>query len=534
MTVHSGSLEELLAKELPKDKIFKFSHISTPPYPCAPLYSPPPSRKPERTFCECHFLDVSIPCTVDGKTQDVLVLAVEILIYTTKALTTVFVSKADSTGYLSLHGLPRSQTSPLRSIVTTFLSYLVRNRLRSNIKFVITLFARAADQYLFPGSVENPHKHISDDRQLVKWWCRVLDPILKQYKRTQEGLNFGPEPISESEATAQAYLTVPGEDNISSFLPSDVRTNPSLAKRWKRGDPLRDISSFPAAPPRCLVPHFPDDPKARYLDELDAELPDAAPLSQISESPSKRGSGQWRTIKTLEQFWEMMAHRQECSSGRLVGFIWIVISPPKSALADGEEAVESHSEESTRFDSQTSFQSIPSSPPNTSKTSNSDRKAKKVLRGPIIARTPKIKKSASVLSNASLPEDTKYYHWPPTGRGSIIVVERDYKKAIDHLLKLDFSTVESAAASTSAWMAYLSSLIGAESTDDKRLIVVGQKEVKPATEAAENGAEAPKTNGVNVINVLSVKKGKAAEEPPSAPSGVNVLGAGLVRKKPKA
>ena len=533
MAQDSTSLQELLAKELPKDKIFKFSHISTPPYSCAPLYSPPPSRKPERTFCECHFLDVSIPCTVDGKTQDVLVFAVEILIYTTKALTTVFVSKADSTGYLSLYAIPRSQSSPLRSIVTTFISYLVQSRLRPNIKFVVTLFARAADQYLFPGSVENPHKHVSDDRQLVKWWCKVLDPILRQYREVQEGLNFSSETTAESEVTAQAYLTVPGEDNISAFLPPDVRVNPSLRKRWKHGNPLRDISSFPVAPPRCLVPHFPDDPKSRFLDELDAELPDAAPLSQITESPSKRGSGQWRSIKTLEQFWEMMAFRQECSSGRLVGFIWIVINPPKSASAGVEDGLESQSTESTCFNSQTSLPSMLSSPPDTNKTSNSKRKAKKILRGPVIARTPKVKKSASVLSAASIPEETRYYHWQPAGRGSIVVSERDYKKALDHMLKLDFSTLENAAASTTTLMAYVGSLIGGESAGGKQLIVVGQKDVTPAIEAPKNGGEESKANGVSVVNVLSVKKRKTAEEPPAAPSGVNVLGAGLVRKKPK-
>src|SRR5208282_769802 len=68
-------------------------------------------------------------------------------------------------------------------------------------------------------------------------------------------------------------------------------------------------------PPRCLVPRFPDDPKSRFLDELDGEL---------SISQGKAVDGEWRSVKTLDQFWEMMAFRQECSAGRLVGFIWIV------------------------------------------------------------------------------------------------------------------------------------------------------------------------------------------------------------------
>src|SRR5262249_43950856 len=133
-----------------------------------------------------------------------------------------------------------------------------------------------------------------------------------------------------SPPTAQAFVTIPGEDSISTFLPTHVRSDPSLRTRWKHGHPLREISSFgPVPPPRCLVPHFPDDPKARFLDELDEELRDAVPASQVTESPSKRGSGHWRSVRSLEQFWELMAFRQECSSGRLVGFIWLVFTPAR-------------------------------------------------------------------------------------------------------------------------------------------------------------------------------------------------------------
>lgn len=535
MDTNSESLEGLLARELPKGKTFNFSHISTPPYPCAPLYSPPPGRKPERTYCECHFLNISIPITVDGKIQDVLVLAFEVLVYSTKHLTTIFVSKADSTGYLSLLNLPKSQSSPLRSIVTTFLSYLIKCRQRPSIKLVVTLFARAANQYLFPGSVENPNKHVSDDRQLVKWWSRVLDPILEQYKEPQEGLQFNGEKPSEDEPSAQAYLTVPGEDTTTSFLPPHVRTNPTLRKRWKHGHPLLEISSFPAAPPRCLIPHFPDDPKARFLDQLDTELPDATPNSQVTESPSKRGTGQWRSVKSLEQFWEMMAFRQECSSGRLVGFIWIVITPPKSSLPDSEDVAETQSTVSTSFNSQTSFLSRASTPPKDNPPSTPAKRKRKPLCGPIIPRTPRIKKSASTLSESSLPEKTKYYYWPTAGRGAVLLSEKDYKKALDHLLKLDFSTVENAAASTTAWMAYVGSLIGEESAEGRNMVVVGRREVSVNTEAPkEIGEGAARANGVNTVNVLSVKKRKATEEPPApVPAGVNVLSAGMVRKKPK-
>src|SRR5579871_1960274 len=264
----SSCLYDLLASELPENEKFKFYHLSTPPTKCAPIFSPPPGRKPEPTYCECHFLNVSItPKESNGIGKEVLVLAIEVLIYTTKYLTTIFVSKADSTGYLSLLSLKPSQTSPLRSITTTFLSYLIRYKQKKHVRLVLTLFARAADQYLFPGSVENKKKHVSDDRQLIKWWLRVLDPLLSQ--------------SSFPQSTSQAFVTIPGEDSISIFLPNHVRSDPNLRTRWKHGHPLREISSFgPTVPPRCLVPHFPDDPKARFLDELDEELRDAVPTSQ--------------------------------------------------------------------------------------------------------------------------------------------------------------------------------------------------------------------------------------------------------------
>jgi hypothetical protein len=66
---------------------------------------------------------------------------------------------------------------------------------------------------------------------------------------------------------------------------------------------------------RDVVPVFPDDPKARFLHDL-------------------KGDGQLSTT-TLGQFWELMEHRQECSSGRLVGFISMFCEQGKSGMEDG-------------------------------------------------------------------------------------------------------------------------------------------------------------------------------------------------------
>lgn len=65
------------------------------------------------------------------------------------------------------------------------------------------------------------------------------------------------------------------------------------------------------------IPVFPDDPKARLLHDL-------------------KGDGLLSTT-TVKQFWELMEHRQECSSGRLVGFISMSID--RTERTDSKDGV---------------------------------------------------------------------------------------------------------------------------------------------------------------------------------------------------
>lgn len=515
------SLAERLAEALPLNAPFRFHHISTPPTRAPALFAAPPGAKPERTYLESHLLAASMR-TDDAK--EVFVLAIEIYIYSTRHLTTIFVSKADSTGYLGLLSLEKGHTSPLRTIATCFLDYLVEKRQRKNVKLVVSLFARANDQYLFPGSAENKAKHVSDDRQLVKWWCRVLDPVLRKYKSEDTR-----DETMADEASSQAYVIVPGEDGIASFLPQDVRLNPELRKRWKHGHPLEDISHHPMAPPRCLVPHFPDDPKARFLDELDDELPDGQ-SSQVQESPSKRGSGRWRSVRSLGQFWEMMAYRQECSSGRLVGFIWVVFTPPDHGIVtmegDSQETQSSSKLSRSSSDLKSSISS-PSASPSKLRSPRRPQPAqrrRKLLRGPIIPRMPKIKSASSTLSNMTVREDSKYYLWPASSRGEIILNDKDYKKAGEVLLRLDFANLEIAAKSTKTWIEEVRMLDGKAGKWGQS--IVGRK---PATVISHPPVTSQSTNGT--ANTLSVKRKSGVIE--GEYDGVNTLGAGLMKKKPK-
>lgn len=550
----SSSLQDLLADVLPKDVPFIFYHYSTPPTKSPALYSAPPHLKPERTFCESQFLAVSIipKDGADSRTEEeLLVLAIEVLIYTTKHLTTIFVSKADSTGYLAKLNLPRSQAgSPLKAICGTFVSWLARERQREGKKLVVSLFARAQDQYLFPASIENSDKHVLDDRGLVKWWCKVLDPLVREYAVDAEKKPLAKQladckdgvarngTSSKMECTAKGHLIIPGFDPYDTlrYVPPPPPTAP---RRWVSSHPLLQIAPHPGAPPRCLVPHFPDDPKSRYLDELDEELPDRGSdaMTQEGGTPS-RSNGRWKSIKTLDQFWEMMAFRQECSSGRIVGFIWVVIMPPAVSIPEEDETEPSQlfSQSFSQNESQESVASLISTPKRKTTHKKPRRRKVNTQTGPIPLIIPRIKSttsSLSITSNGSNgaasklpPESTVYFTWPSHTRGKVVFSSRDYNRAHEVLLQQNFATPAAAARSTKRWKDEIAVLGGA---DNWSWTVLGKKEVA--------GVAGRDVSAVSVNTVLGVRKKRkpdAADGSQGLPDeGIKMLGDGLVRKKPK-
>ncbi|KAI2641460.1 histone acetylation protein-domain-containing protein [Hypomontagnella submonticulosa] len=538
-----------LAKVLPKDHKFTAFHLSTPPTTTEPLCHPPAYKpasepkvsgdvatkskdrrpsKPLKTYCEKHFLAISINVGKQGTQNDsdrqVLVLALEIYIYTTSFSTIIFVSKADSTGYLTLLGLPEGSPSPIREATACFLAFLVANRRRPTKQLVVNLFARAQSQYLFPGSVKNSSKHVLDDRGLVKWWCRVLNSLL-------EGANYVD--MRKPWDDIHGYLLVPGLDNYETraFLP---RT--SLATtNWTLGHPLEKISPYTKNPgtfggdihARCLIPMYPDDPKARFVEELEESTPEKAKLA----------TG-WKSPKTLDQFWEMMAFRQECSSGRLTGFIWVVFEPQDSsksvssgttsaAVVPNPNASISAPTNTKPDDLDPSLETpvVSRSKATTpkSKRFRRKRKGKKALTGPIIPRKPQIKTH----QQAKFPQEvnTPYYYWPENGRGQVVLSDSSYKRAIELLLHLEFGNLEQAMTSTARWTKEVN--MG----ENWALEIVGER--------AATTTVVPSSNG-GVVNNLSgmVRRKRGSDDQPQdgsilSTSPVNTLGGGLVRKKAK-
>ncbi|KAM0258695.1 hypothetical protein ACHAQJ_003703 [Trichoderma viride] len=555
-----GNLRGRLAVVLPRGYKFGIHHVSTPPTKVDALYSAPPGERPERTYCEKHFLSVSIDVedslssastsenTLEQAAQRkrVLVFGIEIFIYTTARSTTLFVSKADSTGFLDKLQLPKGAPSPVREVCATFIRYLVDKRRRKDVQFVVSLFARAQDQYLFPGSIEYAGKHVLDDRGLVRWWCRVLDPIVES-------------PPSGSLSTwrnTKGYLLVPGLDayETRAFIPRRA----GAASCWSLSHPLERIShysrEFDWVPPRCLIPQFPDDPKSRFRDELDDE---------VTKTKAMKTTGSWKSVKTLDMFWEMMAFRQECSSGRMTGFLWVVFDDlDDESKQDGSDIVSVSSASvvtsvlgvtpETPRKQRVLSNATPATTPRRLFPSKSDQndgtptkskrdfefedkrskkrkstKAKRKLRGSIKPRQPRIKtKQRNYLLDR--PVSSAYYYWPHHGRGERILDEADYKRMHELLLRLDFATLEKATGSTRRWLSEvgLGSRWGFDVTGTRELAA-------PSSTKADEGA-APINNLSGFVKrkrtdtVVEGSQGEAANT-----SGVNVLGNGLVRKKPK-
>lgn len=528
-----NGLRARLEPILPKDRQFGIYHLSTPPTKSAALYSAPPNERPDRTFCESHFLAVSIKVPTedatiapDEKQKNVLVFGVEVLIYSTIHTTTLFVSKADSTGYLNLLKLPKGTPSPIREVCGAFVSHLVEKRRRKDKQFIVSLFARAQSQYLFPGSVKNSGKHVLDDRGLVKWWCRVLSPLLET----------PPKGSLPPWGSVQGYLVVPGleEYETRAFLPR------AMLPSWSLTHPLEKIShytkEFDWVPPRCLIPRYPDDPKSRFRDELDEEA---------AQSGGMRNAGTWKSVKTLDVFWEMMAFRQECSSGRMTGFIWVVFDD------ESQDGLPPAAPETPRKQQRTISISTPSTTPRklfggaASSSAKSQKaaakrekdkktKAKKKLRGIIVTRPPRVK---TELKNYLLtqPSSTPYYFWPAGGRGARIVGEGAYKRIVELLLHLDFATLDKASGSTRRWVSEvgMGSAWGYE--------VTGKMDVPAAVEGGGGSAAAPVVNNLSGLVKRKRSTTEAGTVAPAAavadavPNGaVNVLGGGLVRKKSKS
>ncbi|CAI7626680.1 unnamed protein product [Penicillium glandicola] len=510
----AADLADLLAKVLPTGVEITVRHVSSTPTPCEALFAAAPGQVSEPTFCENHFISVSIDSKDDGET---IIFGMEVMVYNTAHLTTIFVSKADSTGLLHLLKLPHK---------------------RPGVRLVVSLFARAQNQYLFPGSIENAEKHVLDDRGLIKWWCRVLDPILREHEpesALQETKALD-QTVEAAKASATAYLIVPSCDRFETrnFFPATAKTDAKDRPRWLNSYPLKQLCHDPSAPPRCLVPRFPDDPKTRFLIDLDGELP------EDEGQPAAPNAGRWRSVRSLDQFWEMMSFRQECSAGRLVGFLWLVINPPGLM---NSTSMESQTRGISGNSPVSHVTEIYGATPNEEKVQNDPNQAEE---NPTLTKaTNPTTDTAPKLPLGDGSSTVNPFDWPEAGRGQVVLNEADYKTMMDTVLD-HFYDEKEVVTSTKVYVDQVSSLAD-ELTWGKK--VVG------CNTTSSTAAQPVNANANNVLDLGLIRKRKkslgegntpvmngpteAPDEPgdtqpaPSEPAGVNMLNASLVRKKKK-
>ncbi|MCJ1293735.1 hypothetical protein MMC34_005290 [Xylographa carneopallida] len=550
------ALQERLFAALPNGLSFTIHHLCSEPTACAPIFPPAPDHIPEETFCESQFLSVAI----DVNGSKVQAFALEVLIYSTEVLTTLFVSKADSTGYLHLLKLSPGVPSPLKTTISIFLKLLVERKWRPGVRLVLSLFARAQDQYLFPGSIENSEKHVLDDRELIRWWCHILNGILQSYPVGETSVNSEEYPLSERDrVVSRGFLRVPGCDanETRAFFPDYAKRQSSSTSRWLASDPLRSLGKAPGIPERCLIPRFPDDPKARFVVDLDDELPENGLL--VTESPSKSQlPGKWRSVKSLEQFWDMMAFRQECAAGRLVGFIWGVFTPVglvdrpfDTSIEDNQLSEIDKLEEPflpTPLDSQVLER--PLNRPQSSLRSSSPQLG--LLLSPLPSSQPQGSDLQLDIPRSSCSEilsmqpvtagvhDTKAHAIQVPTSSTIATPPLSvslpiYNRIVSLLQQLDYANLTLATQSTLEWLTTASAELD---WDDWGVAVTGRKEVLPLIRTVAANETTPTVPVMLSSGLLRKKKRSGtvmngSGEDVKGTDGVAILSAGAVRKKLK-
>ncbi|KAF3154766.1 hypothetical protein TWF225_007309 [Orbilia oligospora] len=473
-----SALASVLSGFLSSD--FTIHHISHPPTRCDPLYSAPRGQKPLTTRLTRHFLAVSSVST------SIIVYAIEVHIYTTRSSTTIFVSKADSTGFLPkpANPVPKGSASPIRATTTAFLEYLITEYNRPGIPTHLTLFARAQDQYLFPNSINNKSKHVLSDIQLIRWWARVFDPLISSIS------NLGH--LSEP---PKSYLLVPGLEatDLRNVIPS---------KEWIHGHPY----SHPSKPVRECIPQFEDDPKARFLNELEEEG--------------------WKGCRNMKDFWELMSFRQECSLGKSVGFLSLIFEYSKNSEGKEIDALNGsqssqESKKSTKSPSPSVSKKRKSPNPDSKDNTSKKRKIKlpddirsastytiaSILRNPttrefILRRSSRLNSRASSFSSTDATSND-------TGRKGKVMSQKDYDRLMHSLLDSDFQGSKCARESSELW------------------IQMAGKEQLPDAIKKDSGST-PVNENEPKVNVLTVRKRKSEEE--LGNSTANIL---IPRKKSK-
>ena len=542
-------LTQRLEAQWPYGKLFQFNHISTPPEKCrASLRATPDGLVPEVTYQEKHFLVASLSNFGRGHTP---LYALEVIVYTTENITIIFVAKADSTGLMA--GYMRWADygmSPMTLIAATFIRLLADAFQRPDKRLVVSLFARSAGAYLFPGSGDNDGKHILNDTQLIKWWARVMNIVMDpDQPQHADDISAQQRLRGADSAISQVFMRVPGcsAAETKKYVPKKLTKTSPFRKVALAADPFELIAPFPVGsdtPVRCLIPHFHDDPKTRFADELDGyEKLDA--------------NGNWSSVKSLDGFWDLMQHRQECAAGKLVGFVWGVFTPrglQETDLAHGPSSVSSipaSAQESPIHDTAPAI-----APENPSKpaSTNQTPKAKSKQSQKILARAkPKARRQEEDQEKEGLLP--KNHPLPQKYAERLVLDPNDYDDAMRLLAEGDFTDkmengeatkIDAAIECLENWAEQVCHMANVEQFG---YLVFGEVEEPVAESSHEQSAiegaktDEPHSGNKRTISEVSdddhLSKTKKSRKTGSRstkaaePEPVNLLSGGTIRKKAK-
>lgn len=320
---------------------------------------------------------------MEGKPKAKLMYALECFLYTLPRhrSAVLYVSKLDSSGWgprlPAKHLQPflpfqkdeasssaaaplHASTSITRVITEAFIRHFASlehwngqdERLPKVDHLSLHILARAQGAYLFPSSNENTTKHVLSDGQLIKWWRSVVTSVVGLAKNNQ--LDVRP------------FYIIPGYDRLESHI---LLPLPSADSDWIYGHPyslkgagLPDGSSLPPLPLSgptfgkdgemrlastpsimpsslnaqhiaTLLPHFPDDPKSRFIVELANDAHEITSISHNSIPPNKRrGIGTSAPIPTTVEYDNVRQTRSSTPGGRRSATPSTPPPPPSSAM----------------------------------------------------------------------------------------------------------------------------------------------------------------------------------------------------------
>lgn len=285
------NLHQQLASVLPKGLDFKTLYVQSEPKECTNLIkfhkNHSNTEEPQLTVKIKHFLLVIH--------DDLILFGIEVYNYFTVAdINTqyLFVSKVDTSGLLNIkintNKIINKFLQYLVSVRYTTLTYRLKNSHLSTIKQInkllnpqgvryktvdlspkcrikLSLFTKSSNQYFFPESSKNPHKHLIDGDKLLRWWMKLVGETL--------------------DAKFTKKLLIPGALSPRQYL----------LEGWEVGSVFGndELAVY-------NVPNFPDDPKTRFLEFLVIEN---------------------RIKVNLQAFYEELGFRQEFRLGNVVGII---------------------------------------------------------------------------------------------------------------------------------------------------------------------------------------------------------------------